>query len=96
MGREGEDMEDDRSSMGRLRAAFLRALRACSGSRGRRPEGPSKRVIKDVPFSHGGWPGQEADYPVIQRLLWEVGKERKQRDEKNQGITKIPLTRSLK
>ena len=77
MRREGEDMEDDRSTMGRLRAAFLRALRACAGSRACRPEGTPETAIKDLPFSCDGRPGQEADYPVIQRLLWRWEKRKK-------------------
>ncbi len=91
MGSEGDGMEDDRSTVARLRATFLRALRACADLRGRRREGPPERVIKDAPFSYGGWPGQEADYPVIQRLLWEMGKERKQRDEKKSRYDKNSL-----
>jgi hypothetical protein len=72
----------------RLYAPFRRALRACVGRAAAPTGGPRERETDELALYYGTWPGHEADYPVIHRLLREMGKEGRRRDGKNSGGAK--------
>jgi hypothetical protein len=69
------------SCLCKLRATLGRALRLCNRD-AQGTEGNREKEMGHFLSSHGRWPGHEANFPVLDRILWEIGKERKKKEEK--------------
>jgi len=57
------------------------AIRCRYGRDARNEDVASSPEMGNLLSSYGRFPGHEANYPVLSRLLWEMGKEKKERKD---------------
>ena len=79
-GKKIEKGEEDRGTT-RLRQVLLAAVRCRCGRDARNEDVASSPELGHLLSSYGRFPGNEANYPVLSRVLWELGKEKRQTKE---------------